>query len=39
MPGYELFGEGVTQAETPWKGNGLQITIDAQRDVLDVSSF
>ncbi|UZJ53954.1 hypothetical protein CBS101457_003274 [Exobasidium rhododendri] len=39
MPGYELFGEGVTKNDTPWSGYGLQITLDAHRDVVNVARF
>jgi hypothetical protein len=39
MPGYELFGEGVTRTDAPWAGKGLEVTIDIKRDVLRIAHF
>jgi hypothetical protein len=39
MPGYELFGQAVTRKDAPWSGKGLQITLNAQREVLNVAKF
>ncbi|PWN30687.1 P-loop containing nucleoside triphosphate hydrolase protein [Jaminaea rosea] len=38
MPGYELFAEGVTQEDAPWKGRLLRIGLDERRDVTFVES-
>lgn len=33
MPGYELFGDGVTASQAPWKGRLLRIGLGPQREV------
>lgn len=47
IPGYVFFGDGVTRGymhdsgieAPPWSGNGLQIQIDENRDILGVYTF
>ncbi|KIJ51317.1 hypothetical protein M422DRAFT_158179 [Sphaerobolus stellatus SS14] len=44
IPGYDFFGQGVITGGTaeglpPWMGNGLRITIDKNRNVIDTSEF
>ena len=44
IPGYEFFGQGVInggsgKSSPPWKGNGLRITINKNRDVLNTNEF
>lgn len=39
MPGYELFGEGVTNRKAPWSGNGLRLDLNMARDAVGLGAF
>lgn len=39
MPGYELFGDGVTRSDAPWSGHGLHLDLDRERNVVAQGTF
>ncbi len=39
MPGYEIWGDQVTQPQRPWHGKGLRIDIDPKRDIVGAAQF
>lgn len=39
LPGYELWGEGVRGEDNPWKGNGLALVFDQERQVDRLEEF
>ena len=39
MPGYELFLDGLSGAEAPWRGRGYRLVLDADRAILREEEF
>lgn len=39
MPGYELFGDGVSDPARRWSGKGLKLKVGREREVVGVQTF